>query len=287
MTVTSTTFDATARQQFEDAGFVVLPGFFGRPVVEVARRGLNRLVDEHAARLIDLGVISDPLTGVPFERRLLDLYQTCLDDAPDFFRAELHLPELFSIFFDQRLLDIAETLLGTELRLYPNYTVRAKLPNHAQTLLLWHQDGGYTEHWHKSVDGDVDEFRMINAWTPLVPATVDNGCMQFLPGTHRIGLLPHEQREFYLEIPAEQIEPLLPTAVDVEVEPGDLVLFHNMLCHRGLPNLSKAIRWSMDWRYQDATQPTLRDEHGHLARSSLHPDRVVRDADDWAARSFN
>ncbi|MBI4550847.1 MAG: hypothetical protein HY710_01120 [Candidatus Latescibacteria bacterium] len=59
-----------------------------------------------------------------------------------------------------------------------------------------------------------------------------------------------------------------------------------MLFHQGLPNRSKTVRWSMDWRYQDATQPTLRKEHGHLARSRQRPEQEVKSADEWARLAF-
>jgi hypothetical protein len=59
-----------------------------------------------------------------------------------------------------------------------------------------------------------------------------------------------------------------------------------MLFHQGLPNRSDRVRWSMDWRYQDAIQSTMRQTQGHLARSRLHPDQVVKSAEDWAGRCF-
>ena len=37
--------------------------------------------------------------------------------------------------------------------------------------------------------------------------------MQFIPGTHRLGIVPHEKREYYLEISAEVLEPRLSQAV--------------------------------------------------------------------------
>ncbi|MEW6754992.1 MAG: hypothetical protein AB1505_29010 [Candidatus Latescibacterota bacterium] len=46
------------------------------------------------------------------------------------------------------------------------------------------------------------------------------------------------------------------------------------------------MRWSADWRYQDATQPTLREQKGHLARSRQHPERTVRSAEEWARLAF-
>ena len=110
--------------------------------------------------------------------------------------------------------------------------------------------------------------------------------MQFIPGTHKLGIVPHEQRLHYLEITREYLEPRLDQAVPIEVDPGDVVLFHNLLFHQGLPNHSGTIRGSLDWRYQDASQPTLRAERGHMARSRCDPASVVKSAEEWASRSF-
>lgn len=273
-------------EQFNESGYVILKGLFDAHAVEAARAALNGLVDQHAEKLLKAGAVTDLMADHPFEMRMYDLYRDCLDDAPDYWRAELHLGGLFNIFLNPQLLDIVESIIGPEVRLYPNYTARPKMPNQAQTLVLWHQDGGYTEKWHKSGSGDVGDLTMVNVWTPLVPARANNGCMQFIPGTHRVGLLPHEQREFYLEIPAEDLDKYADEIVDIELDPGDAVLFHNMLCHQGQPNLSDSIRWSMDWRFQVATQPTLREEQGHLARSQTQPERAVTTAEQWGNLSF-
>src|SRR5207247_8645315 len=117
-------------------------------------------------------------------------------------------------------------------------------------------------------------------------ARVENGCMQFVPGSHHFGPVPHESREHYLQIRADYLEPHLSRAVPIEVDPGDVVLFHNLLFHQGLPNRSRTIRWSLDWRYQDATQPTLRAERGHIARSCRDPASVVSSAAEWARLTF-
>jgi ectoine hydroxylase-related dioxygenase (phytanoyl-CoA dioxygenase family) len=270
---------AVLQKQFEQQGYVVLHGFLEAEVIESARSELAKLVDQHARKLLADGKITDALEDEPFETRLARLHERCLDEAPKLFRRELHVAGLFPVFFDPRLLDTVEAFLGSEIRLYPNYTARPKLPEWEGTLVLWHQDGGYTP-------GQVEGLRMLNVWAPLVPARVENGCMQFIPGTHKLGVVPHEQRPHYLEIAAEYLEPRLDQAVPIEVDPEDVILFHNLLFHQGLPNHSRAIRWSLDWRYQDATQPTLRPEQGHIARSRCDPASVVKNAEEWASRSF-
>ena len=138
----------------------------------------------------------------------------------------MHLAGLFDLFFNPGLLDVVEVLLGPEIRLYPNYTARPKFPEWKGTEVLWHQDGGYTERGSGSKEG-VELQRMVNVWSPLVPARVENGCMQFVPGTHKLGSVPHESREYYLEIARESLDPYVEAAIDVELDPGDVVLFQN------------------------------------------------------------
>jgi ectoine hydroxylase-related dioxygenase (phytanoyl-CoA dioxygenase family) len=273
------------QQQFSEQGFVILKKVFAPSQVERVRDAMKALVDLQAKQLLAEGKISDPMEDASFETRLARLYENHLEDAPKSFRTELHLAGLYDFFFNPRLLDVVQMFLGDEIRLYPNYTARPKLPDHAGTVVLWHQDGGYTE--SASGGSDVNELRMVNVWSPLVPARVENGCMQFVPGTHRLGVVPHERKEHYLEIAPEFLEPRVDEAINVELDPGDAVLFHNLLFHRGLPNHSKTIRWSLDWRYQDATQPTLRKESGHLARSQSTPQAVVQSAAQWEQLHFS
>ena len=273
------------RRQFDDQGYVKLVGFLDTDVVAQARAAMADLVEARAQELVAAGTIASAMREEPFETRFFRLYESHLDDAPKSFRRELHLPGLFDLFFNPGLLDVVEALLGPEIRLYPNYTARPKLPEWKGTEVLWHQDGGYTEQI-EGAKGSVELQRMVNVWTPLVPARAENGCMQFVPGTHKLGSVPHESREYYLEIARETLDSHVQDAVDVELDPGDVVLFQNLLFHRGQPNHSREIRWSFDWRYQDLRQPTLRKEEGHVARSRSRPESAVTSAAEWASLTF-
>ncbi len=286
--MTQVTQASELTQQFSEQGYVILHGFFEPAVVEGARDALGALVEQRAQDLLAAGKIRDPLAGEPFETRLYRLYADRLDDAPMRFRPELHRAGLFPVFFHPGLLDIVEVILGEEILLYPNYTSRPKYPGLKRAEVLWHQDGGYTE---KVSGGGVSaaDLNMVNVWAPLVAAHEEQGCMQFIPGSHRLGSMPHAPHPQWkwLEIAREQLEPRIKEAVSIELDPGDVVLFHNMLFHQGLPNRSKIIRWNLDWRYLDAAQPTLRKQKGHLARSRRDPSAVVRDGGDWERRSFS
>jgi phytanoyl-CoA hydroxylase len=52
---------------------------------------------------------------------------------------------------------------------------------------LWHQDEGY---WGRNLDE-----RGITCWMPFHDVDVTNGCMHFIDGGHKIGVLPHRQPE--------------------------------------------------------------------------------------------
>lgn len=277
---------ATIKSQFQDDGYVVLPHLFEPELLDNVRVALGRYVHKLAQQLLAEKKVADLMEDEPFATRLFHLYQAHINEAPRSFgkrEQELHDPEFFDLFFNEHLLDLVEQLLGGEIRLYPNYQARPKLPGWAGTEVLWHQDGAYTGGKEVEV---IATTKMVNVWTPLVPATEDNGCMQFIPRTHRLGSVPHEHREYYLEICQESLAPWVSGAITVEMGPGDAVLFNNMLFHRGLPNKSAKIRWSLDWRYEDARQPTMRDQEGHIARSRLDPSQAVQDAAHWSGLSF-
>jgi ectoine hydroxylase-related dioxygenase (phytanoyl-CoA dioxygenase family) len=278
-TETAISVPTSLREQFADRGYVILRNFIARSVIEGVREDCAVLVDRLAQRLKSQGKIAELFASEPFETRLMKLLASCEDQTPRTLRRELHLPHMFELFGHTPLLDVVEQLLGPEIRLYPNYSVRPKLPENPHTEVPWHQDAGYTE-------GETGELRMVNVWTPLVPPNVENGCMQFVPATHKLGPVPHHKGPIYLIIDDEWLKPRLKDAVNIEMEIGDIVLFSNLLFHVGLPNRSKHIRWSADWRYQDATQPTLRAHKGHLVRSRQHPAEVVKDAADWTSRKF-
>ena len=273
----------------EERGYSILRGVLEPNIIDGVRLEMEKLVDREAARLVAAGKITQTFDHEPLETRLYRLYENSLDDAPTQYREELHLPALFDVFFNPKVLDVVESVLGGEIRLYPNYTVRPKLPDWEGTQALWHQDGAYTEQLAETTgyDGDTEKLRMVNVWTPLVPARVENGCMQFIPSTHKLGVVPHAMKRYYLEIEDRFLAPRLDQAVDIELEPGDVVLFNNLLFHQGQPNRTNKIRWSLDWRYQDANQPTLRQESGHIARSRRDPFRAVQSPEQWANLSFS
>ena len=48
----------------------------------------------------------------------------------------------------------------------------------------WHQDEAY---WDPNLD-----YHSLSVWMPLQEATLENGCMVFLPGSHKREITPHQ-----------------------------------------------------------------------------------------------
>lgn len=97
----------------------------------------------------------------------------------------------------------------------------------------WHQDNGL---WR---DGETEPF---NWWMALDPATRENGCLQFVPGTHKGEIVQHVLYEdsIHGELPRDLVEQTLADqdVQHIELEPGDLVAWHSSLWHYSPPNTS-------------------------------------------------
>jgi len=85
-----------------------------------------------------------------------------------------------------RILDIIEDLLGTEdIKCFADQTMLK--PGGHGSQISWHQDSAY---WTR-----VTPPALISCWVALDDATLDNGCMYMLPGTHKQGVVPFDREQ--------------------------------------------------------------------------------------------
>lgn len=160
--------------------------------------------------------------------------------------AHLQHPIFDMLIHDTRLLDIVECLLGPDIRLI-HYQGLHKPPKSGGEV-GWHQDNHYF---------NVANDRTITVWLPLDDATVDNGCMWYLPGRHA-RLLEHEQlwdksqkKGFYFAIrDLDETE-----AIPAQVARGGLAIHHCLMPHRSLKNTTDRARRSIAMHFMDANMP--------------------------------
>ncbi|RVU00403.1 phytanoyl-CoA dioxygenase family protein [Mucilaginibacter limnophilus] len=106
----------------------------------------------------------------------------------------------------------------------------------------WHQDYGY---WYKNQFMFPD--RLISVMIALTPANKENGCLQVIKGSHKIGRVNHGFSGEQVGADMVMVENALKTMplVYSELEPGDALFFHPNLLHRSEANLSDYPRWSI------------------------------------------
>ncbi|MHA4812308.1 phytanoyl-CoA dioxygenase family protein [Flavitalea flava] len=106
----------------------------------------------------------------------------------------------------------------------------------------WHQDFGY---WYKNQFMFPDQ--MISVMVALTPATKENGCLQVITGSHKMGRVNHGFAGEQVGADAEMVANALKTMdlLYCELSPGDALFFHSNLMHRSEANLSDGARWSI------------------------------------------
>lgn len=135
-----------------------------------------------------------------------------------------------------------EMLLGGPVRLAQTHhnCIMTKHPGYSSAT-LWHQDLRY---W------SFDRPELISAWLALGSETVANGALQMIPGSHRLILdRGRLDAELFLRPELEENAPLIHSAVTVELQPGDVVLFDAQTFHAAGMNHSEQVKLSAVFTY--------------------------------------
>jgi non-haem Fe2+, alpha-ketoglutarate-dependent halogenase len=133
------------------------------------------------------------------------------------------------------VLDAVESLIGPEILIDGNLVFYK--PPHDEGYASWHQDSVYSG-WHLTPS--------VSAWIALTASEPANGCMRVVPGSHRHGLLEHEnvqdpnllnKRGERLRMDVDESQ-----AVEVVLKPGEMSLHHTNIVHGSNPNTSDGPR---------------------------------------------
>jgi phytanoyl-CoA hydroxylase len=129
--------------------------------------------------------------------------------------------------------------------------------------------------WHQDRWTDLDRDPEITIWIALDPATVANGCVQVIPGSHRTLLNPEDSSGF---LRPDQVEAQLAQnqPVFLELAAGEAVLLHNWLLHASEINHTDIPRRAFSICYMDAATHSKRGERFSLifGEGALQPERL-------------
>lgn len=199
------------------------------------------------------------------------------DDTPMYLGAPA-----FRLLRHERLLDIVEQFVGSEIYSNPVQHIRVKVP---ESLVAdefrslgrrtpWHQDNGV-------ITDEADDSNILTVWAPITDATIEDGCLGILPRSHAAGLKPHCPRRLGISLADKFVDRgrMLP----IPMRAGSVLFLTKHTMHCSLPNRSGRIRWSFDLRYQPIGEPTGRPYFpGFVARSRSNPSSELHDPKAWA-----
>lgn len=229
--------------QYERDGYLVL----GKVLSDGDLAALQQRIDD-----IMMGT-----ADVPYDRLLMQLDSTTgrYEDAPTQSRGhkgatlayrkiqELELDPLFLAYMERPIFrDICARTYGPETPVAAFRAMFMNKPAQQGTYLPWHQD-----RWTH-----LDRDPQITLWTALDPATVANGCVQIVPGSHKFGLINPQHASGFLTRPqAEEWAPK-EKVVYLELAAGEVALLHNHLLHASDVNRSDIARRAFSVCYMDA-----------------------------------
>ncbi|MFF3846771.1 phytanoyl-CoA dioxygenase family protein [Streptomyces sp. NPDC002328] len=199
-------------RQYREDGFTVVRGLFGRDEVD-------RLCAEFTA----LHAAGRPVPG-HFEPRPGD---DPLHRHPRVMQPHEFVPLARRALLDARLRDVLETLFGEEV-LAAQSMFYFKPPGARGQAL--HQDNFYLR---------VEPGTCVAAWLACDVIDRENGGLEVVPGTHRMGLFCPEEADVELSFAREYVPPPAGlAAVPVDMAPGDVLFFAGSLVHGSQPNRS-------------------------------------------------
>jgi len=130
-----------------------------------------------------------------------------------------HEPVFKAHATDPDLLERVSHLIGTPISLYE---VQALLkPPFVGSEKLLHQDNAYFR--------VVPDEAVITCWCALDDATVENGCMYYVPGTHRLGIVEHESIPGTPHLVPKDYN--TQQAVAVPIQAGGVIFHHSCTLH--------------------------------------------------------
>ena len=194
-------------------------------------------------------------------------------------------PAVFGLLRNARILDAVESIIGPEIASSPVQQMRIKPPlGKISDDNIAHSGVGNTT-WHQdtvAVLPEALETDQVTVWVAVTDASVENGCLASIAGSHLEGAHRHVPGAIPREptVPAEIINGR--EGESLPVKRGGVILFHRNNIHCSRPNRSDQLRWSVDIRYHPVGQASGRPAFpGFVARSRANPESELHDPVTW------
>jgi non-heme Fe2+,alpha-ketoglutarate-dependent halogenase len=155
--------------------------------------------------------------------------------------AHLRFGRVYDVLTNQRIVACVKDLLGNDVVAWGSHFF-CKMPGDGKRV-SWHQDSSY---W------PLTPSMAVTAWLAIDDASVENACMRYIPGTHRLGHLTYKLSENdeanVLNQTVEGAESF-GQPVNVELKAGEISIHSDLLLHGSEANQSNRRRCGLTLRY--------------------------------------
>jgi len=213
---------------FEENGFLVVPQITTQEELDWLTEVFLAVLDDNAG------------IGVFEPGREVD--QVAPPQIQQSIAPELRIPELLETTFRRNARHFAAALLGVSEGELTSWAHMIRKPAHSTRPAPWHQDQAY---WLPELD-----YHALGSWLPLHEVSVERGCMQFIPGSHKRGLRHHE----FSGDPASNLliveDVDASTAVPCPLPAGGVTFHHHLTLHYTAPNTTDLDRLAFPMEFQ-------------------------------------
>jgi ectoine hydroxylase-related dioxygenase (phytanoyl-CoA dioxygenase family) len=181
--------------------------------------------------------------------------------------------DIYGLFSrNERIVRVVEPILGAAVYLYSAKMILKEAREGGAW--EWHQDYGY---WYAN---KCLTPAMASCMIAVDRNEVENGCLQVLRGSHRLGRLDHERQGEQSVADPERVEVAqrIFELAYVSLEPGDALFFHCNLLHRSDANKSEKRRWSFICSYNTSSNRPYKQvrDYGHDGDLKTVPAGAIR-----------
>ncbi len=228
---------------FHEQGYLVIADAFDSEEIAAALTGMVHLMDGGCPEF----------RAIQFEPTLVKQKNELAGEARrdairKIFNFVGHEPRLNALASHPGLLGVLSQMMGDTPTLFQDMAL-VKPPHHGSEK-PWHQDCAY----FNAAPGTT----VVGVWIALDRATVENGCLHIIPGSHREGPRVHfKRRDWQL---CDTDVPVLRDTV-VPLPPGGCLFWHGLTHHGSPVNRSGERRRALQFHYkpESSTEVTAQE----------------------------
>ncbi len=197
---------------YRENGFIQYPSFFSKGEIADLREAIDEAIASNRERIV--GAPGGGRSSAEYERVFNQMVNLWTDYA---------VVKQFA--FHPALAEAAKRLSGAQhVRIYHDHAM-VKPGGQESRATNWHQDAPY---W------PMDPIGALSMWIAVDDVTLDNGCLHFVPGSHRFGklepiALSSDNDSIVDKMKARGYE--VPEPVAMEMEAGGLTFHHGCNFH--------------------------------------------------------